>query len=68
MTDDNGGLMPLMAVFPVIEAHASQSSLCRGGRRPGQAGAGGARSRAMSDRICPKICRDTAASAIWKVT
>ena len=25
--DSNGALMPLMAVFPVIKAHASQSSL-----------------------------------------
>lgn len=27
MTDNNGGLMPVMAVFPVIKAYASQSSL-----------------------------------------
>ncbi len=25
MTDYNGGLMPLMTVFPVIKAHATQS-------------------------------------------
>jgi hypothetical protein len=32
------------------------------------AGAGGARSRAISDRISWNICRGTATSAIWKVT
>ena len=32
------------------------------------AGAGGARSLAISDRISWNICRDTATSAIWKVT
>src|SRR5215213_2690060 len=32
------------------------------------AGAGGARSRAISDRISANICRGTATSAIWKVT
>ncbi len=68
MTDNNGGLMPLTTVFPVIKAHASQSYLSRRDPRLGQAGAGGVRSRAMSDRICPKIRRDTATSAIWNVT
>jgi hypothetical protein len=31
-------------------------------------GVGGARSRAISIRISPNICRDTAISAIWNVT
>ena len=31
------------------------------------AGAGGARSRVISDRMSANICRDTATSAIWKV-
>src|SRR5260370_31798177 len=31
-------------------------------------GAGGARIRAISDRISWNICRDTATSAIWHVT
>src|SRR6516165_10851576 len=31
------------------------------------AGAGGARSRAISDRMSANICRDTATSAIWNV-
>jgi hypothetical protein len=32
------------------------------------AGAGGARSRAIIDRMSANICRDTATSAIWNVT
>src|SRR5882724_12708303 len=32
------------------------------------AGAGGARSRAISDRISANICRGAATSAIWNVT
>src|SRR5271165_2932082 len=32
------------------------------------AGAGGARRRAISDRISWNICRGTATSAIWKIT
>jgi hypothetical protein len=31
------------------------------------AGAGGARSRAISDRMSANMCHDTATSAIWKV-
>jgi hypothetical protein len=31
-------------------------------------GAGGARSRAISDRVSANICRETATSAIWNVT
>ena len=36
--------------------------------KPGHAGAGGARSRAISDKISANICRGTATSAIWNVT
>ena len=32
------------------------------------AGAGGARSRAISDRMSTNICRETATSAIWNAT
>jgi hypothetical protein len=32
------------------------------------AGAGGARSPVISDRMSANICRDTATSASWKVT
>jgi hypothetical protein len=34
----------------------------------GHAGAGGARKRAIKDRISANICRGAATSAIWKVT
>ena len=68
MTDDNGGLMPVMAGFPVIKAHATQSPLSGTDHRLGHTGAGGARSRAMSDRICPNCRRDTATSGNWNVT
>jgi hypothetical protein len=37
-------------------------------RSPGHAGAGGARSRAISDRMSANICRGTATSASWKLT
>ena len=37
-------------------------------RRSGQAGTGGARSRAIRARICPNIRPDTATSAIWNET
>jgi len=50
-----------------------KADLCRRGlphltRSPGHAGVGGARSRAISDRISWNICRGTATSAIWNVT
>jgi hypothetical protein len=50
-----------------------KSHLCRLGLSysipfPGHAGAGGARSRAISIKISWNICRDTATSANWKVT
>jgi hypothetical protein len=35
---------------------------------PDHAGAGRARSRAISDRISANICRGTATSAVWNVT
>ncbi len=56
-----------MAVFPIIKAHASKSSPSRRDR-PGQAGAGDARRRAMSDRIACNDWRDMATSATWNVT
>jgi hypothetical protein len=36
--------------------------------RAPHAGAGGARNRAISDKISWNICRDTATSANWKLT
>ncbi len=55
--------------FSMIKAHLNRRRLSR--RRwlvLGHTGAGGARSRAISDRISWNICRGTATSAIWKVT
>ncbi len=57
-----------MAVFLAIKAQVSCNFRFDTNRRSGQAGAGGARSRAMRARICLNIRRDTATSAIWKVT
>jgi hypothetical protein len=34
----------------------------------GHAGVGGARNRAIGDRMSANVCRGTATSAIWKVT
>jgi ABC transporter substrate binding protein len=54
-----------------IKAHfcrRGSSHLTRSPDHAGHAGAGGARSRAMSDRISWNICRGTATSAIWNVT
>src|SRR6516225_9604749 len=34
----------------------------------GHAGAGGARNRAISDKMSANVCRETATSAIWNVT
>ncbi len=66
-----GHTVTWIGVFPIIKAHASQSPF-PGRDRAGQAGAGGARTRAMSDKICRNIfrniCLDTATSASWKVT
>ena len=52
-----------------IPTHTSAVATCRILLPPAaHAGAGGARSRAISDRMSANICRDTATSAIWKVT
>ena len=52
-----------------IPTHTSAVATCRILLPPAaHAGAGGARSRAISDRMSAKICRDTATSASWKVT
>ena len=67
-TDDNGRLMTLLAVFPLVKAHPSWSFPSRGDRYPSQVGTGGARSRAIRAKIRRNICRDTATSAIWNVT
>ena len=67
-TGIEGGFMALMAVVFVIEAHVSRSFPLDDDRRMVQAGAGGARSRAIRHRIYPNIRRDTATSAIWNVT
>jgi hypothetical protein len=47
-----------------IKAHLCRRRLSYLTRSPGHAGAGGARSRAISDRISWNICRGTATSAI----
>ncbi len=57
-----------MASIPVTKAHVSRGFPLDADRRVGQAGTGGARSRAMRARICPNIRPDTATSAIWNVT
>jgi len=44
------------------------SSFVASDPRGPHAGAGGARNRAISDRISWNICRGTATSATWKVT
>ncbi len=62
------GLMVLMASLLVIKAHVSRGFPLDADRRSGQAGTGGARSRAIHARICPTIRRDTATSAVWKAT
>jgi hypothetical protein len=51
-----------------IKAHLCCRRLSHLTRSPGHAGAGGGRSRAISDRISWNICRGTATSAIWNVT
>jgi hypothetical protein len=44
------------------------SSFVASDHRASHAGAGGARNRAISDRISWNICRDTATWAIWNMT
>ena len=51
-----------------IKVHLCRRRLSYLTRSPGHAGAGSARSRAISDSIRWNICRGTATSAIWKVT
>ncbi len=58
-----GGLLVRMAVFPGVKAHVSRGFPLHTDRRSGQAGTGGARSRAIRARICPNIRPDTATSA-----
>ena len=67
-TGANGGLIAHMASFLVIKAHVFGGFPLDADRRVGQAGTGGARSRAIRPRICPNIRPDTATSAIWNVT
>ncbi len=50
-TGPNGGLMVLIGVFLVIKAHLSSGIPLHADRRSGQAGTGGARSRAIRARI-----------------
>jgi hypothetical protein len=54
--------------FAQIEAYLSCDRLLHLLPLAPYAGAGGARSPAISDRISANICRDTATSASWKVT
>ena len=54
--------------FSSIKAHLCRRRPSHLTRSPVHAGAGGARNRAISDRISWNICRGTATSAIWKVT
>jgi hypothetical protein len=54
--------------FPVLKTHFYLRGLSHQRSPAGHAGAGGARNRAISDRISPNIWRGTATSAIWKVT
>ena len=56
------------AAFARIKAYLSRRRPAASDPARRHAGAGGARSRAISDRISANICRDTATSAIWKVT
>lgn len=58
---------PFLAAPRVIDAHFSHRFSVPIENCTDQAGAGGARRRAMRARICPNIRRDTATSANWKV-
>jgi len=71
LVDGQNGKM-LGPAEPKLAALLIKAYLCR--RRlshltssPGHAGAGGARSRAISIRISWNLCRGTVTSAIWKV-
>jgi len=54
--------------FALIKAYLCRGFLSHLTLSAPHAGAGGVRSRAISDKISWNICRDTATSAIWKVT
>jgi hypothetical protein len=54
--------------FAFVKAHLCRRRVWHLTRSPVHAGAGGARSRAMSIRISLNIWRGTATSAIWKVS
>jgi hypothetical protein len=56
------------AAFCLRRAHLTHGSVAASDLSAAHAGAGGARSRAISDRMSANICRDTATSASWKVT
>ena len=58
------GLAARSSSFSLIKAHLRRRCLSHLTQSPGHAGAGGDRSRAMSERISANICRDTATSAI----
>jgi hypothetical protein len=51
-----------------VKAHLTYHSVARIYLYARHAGAGGARSRAISARMSANICRDTATSASWNVT
>ncbi len=53
-TGPNGGFMVLMASFLVIKAHVPGDFSLPADRRPGQAGTGGARSRAIRVYMRPR--------------
>jgi hypothetical protein len=54
--------------FAFIKAHPCGLRLSHLTPSAGHADAGGARSRAINDRISANICLGTATSAIWNVT
>jgi hypothetical protein len=54
--------------FAMLKAHLYRRRLSHLVASSGHAGAGGARNRAISDRISANICRGTVTSASWKVT
>jgi len=72
VTAPKGGLVglaaPKLVALPLIKAHLYRRRLSHLVTSSGHAGAGGARNRAISDRISANICRGTATSASWKVT
>ena len=67
-TDDELSFPGLMSCWARFKAHLCRRRLPNLTRSAPHAGAGGARSRAMSISMSLNICRDTATSAIWNVT